>query len=141
MIKAYSQLLPALIAIAMLVLTHVVCAYAEQSFDYRVAEAANRLGELYRKGVNVTDAVRLLDEAVKAFEDGNYSEASRLLNASLNRIAELEAIADRIYMFNLFTKALIIAVLAAIPLLIYIFLPRLYLYLWFRSRRRWVVRR
>jgi hypothetical protein len=89
----------------------------------------------------VTDAVRLLDNAVKAFEDGNYSEAFRLLNASLNRIAELEAVADRIYMLNLFTKALIIAILTAIPLLIYVFLPRLYLYLWFRSRRRWVVRR
>jgi hypothetical protein len=141
MTKVSSQLFPALIVVAVLAMMHVVCAHAEQSFDYRVAEAAKRLGELYRKGVNVTDVVRLLDNAVKAFEDGNYSEASRLLNASLNRIAELEAVADRIYMFNLFTKALIIAILAAIPLLIYIFLPRLYLYLWFRSRRRWVVRR
>jgi hypothetical protein len=34
------------------------------------------------------------------------------------------------------SKALLVALLASMPLIVYILLPRLYLYLWFKTRRK-----
>lgn len=48
--------------------------------------------------------------------------------------------AGETYSRLLLLKATTVALLASIPIAVYLLLPRAYLYLWFRVRRKWVVR-
>ncbi len=81
-----------------------------------------------------------LDRAVDLASRGNYAEASVIVDSVRGNVSLLMGEAERIYLYNSIYRYGLAALILSLPLLVYLFLPRLYLMLWFRSRRRWVVR-
>jgi len=114
--------------------------YAE-NFDLELASLVDRVSKLYSMGVNTTSVVEKLSSAVKAYDSGDFEKAWSLLSEARNMVAELEKGASETYFWLLLLKACIVALLASIPIAVYLLLPRIYLYLWFRAKRKWVVRR
>lgn len=95
---------------------------------------------LYSRGVNISDIIDLLNRAIQ-YTDRNISEAQRLISIAKEEISERRSYAENTYLMNLVIKYLEITAIASIPLLVYLFLPRIYLYLWYRSHRKWIIKR
>lgn len=132
------------VAVLTLVLLSVSHFFAVDSklsdVDIRIAGILDKAKNLYMKGVNVTDVVRKLDEVVELYERGDIDRARDILNDIEVEVLELEKIADNVYRSIVISKAITIAFLVSIPVAVYYFLPRVYLYIWFKLRRRWLVR-
>jgi hypothetical protein len=137
-------LLTPLLALLLLVATPLVATSPGPGLDQLdkvVGDLVHRLRELSAKGVNVTPVLVKLDEAIAAYERGDVESAERALDEAISVLSELEARADEVYRFIVLSKVLAVAGLVSIPILVYTLLPRVYLYLWFKTRRRWLVRR
>lgn len=132
------------VAVLTLVLLSVSHFFAVDSklsdVDIRIAGILDKAKNLYMKGVNVTDVVKKLDEVVELYERGDIDRARDILNDIEVEVLELEKIADNVYRSIVISKAITIAFLVSIPVAVYYFLPRVYLYIWFKLRRRWLVR-
>jgi hypothetical protein len=132
------------VAVLTLVLLSVSHFFAVDSklsdVDIRIADILDKAKNLYMKGVNVTDVVKKLDEVVELYERGDIDRARDILNDTEVEVLELEKIADNVYRSIVISKAITIAFLVSIPVAVYYFLPRVYLYIWFKLRRRWLVR-
>jgi len=111
-----------------------------EDFDFEVSKLVDRVSGLYLRGVNISSVVEKLDNAVKVYEGGDVEKAWSLLNEVHGMVTELENVADETYFWLMFNRIVTVALLVSIPIAVYFLLPRLYLYLWFRVRRRWVVR-
>jgi len=98
-----------------------------------------RLQALSKKSVNVSDLASQLNEALALSREGRREEASRLLREVERRVQSLEATADRHYREAMAAKYARVGAALSAPVLFYALFPRLYVALWFRSRRRWVV--
>ncbi|MCC6053838.1 MAG: hypothetical protein LM589_00760 [Thermosphaera sp.] len=109
-------------------------------FDSEVGVLVEEAGRLYSKGVDVAVVIEKLDNAIALYESGRVDEAYVALSEARSMIMDLSSIADRVYYYNTMVKAVTVAVLAVIPIAIYILLPRIYLYVWFKTRRKWIVR-
>lgn len=131
------------VAAAALIIAAASCiAHAgDAGFDERVASTLAALNTLRGKGVNVDDALVLLDKAVKAAQAGDTAGANGYLSRVEEEVRLLEAGAWSTYIWGSTVKYLTVAVLAVIPVAVYTLLPRLYVYAWYRLRRKWVVRR
>ena len=110
------------------------------NFDSEVGVLVEEAGRLYSKGVDVAVVIEKLDNAIALYESGRVDEAYVALSEARSMIMDLSSIADRVYYYNTMVKAVTVAVLAVIPIAIYILLPRIYLYVWFKTRRKWIVR-
>lgn len=99
-----------------------------------------RIQKLAGKNINVTDLTVQLNESLRLLQEGRITEAESLLERLEDEVAVLEASADTYYMWGIIMKYVRVALVLSIPLLFYLFFPRLYIYLWFRLRRRWVIR-
>jgi hypothetical protein len=132
------------VAVLTLVLLSVSHFFAVDSklsdVDIHIAGILDKAKNLYMKGVNVTDVVRKLDEVVELYERGDIDRARDILNDTEVEVLELEKIADNVYRSIVISKAITVAFLVSIPVAVYYFLPRVYLYIWFKLRRRWLVR-
>jgi hypothetical protein len=132
------------VAVLTLVLLSVSHFFAVDSklsdVDIRIAGILDKAKNLYMKGVNVTDVVKKLDEVVELYERGDIDRARDILNDTEVEVLELEKIADNVYRSIVISKAITIAFLVSIPVAVYYFLPRVYLYIWFKLRRKWLVR-
>jgi hypothetical protein len=109
-------------------------------FDSEVSVLVEEAGRLYSKGVDVAVVIEKLDNAIALYESGRVDEAYAALSEARSMIMDLSSIADRVYYYNTMVKAVTVAVLAVIPIAIYLLLPRIYLYVWFKTRRKWIVR-
>jgi ArsR family metal-binding transcriptional regulator len=109
-------------------------------FDSEVGVLVEEAGRLYSKGVDVAVVIEKLDNAIALYESGRVDEAYAALSEARSMIMDLSSIADQVYYYNTMVKAVTVAVLAVIPIAIYILLPRIYLYVWFKTRRKWIVR-
>lgn len=98
------------------------------------------VARLAQQGVDVSDAVDMLKEVHSYLEENRAVDAARLLNVTRLRIDALEREAPKIIVLNNLRKGVAVAALASIPILTYFLLPRLYLYLWYKSRRGWLVK-
>lgn len=99
------------------------------------------LEDLHRMGVNVGLVVDLLNKAMGRYREGDEAEAQRYLDEARRVINELKLIAESVYFKALVTKMITVGLLASLPIAVYLILPRMYLYIWFRLHRRWIVRR
>lgn len=129
----------ALLMLATVSLSMLYTAYSED-FDARIVEYVERIAELEAKHVDARNVVDKLNEAVKAFEQGDHARAGLILSEVDTMLADLEEGSQQAYLLHTASKAASVAVLALIPLLVYTLLPRAYIYLWFKTRRKWVVR-
>jgi len=109
-------------------------------FDSEVGVLVEEAGRLYSKGVDVAVVIEKLDNAIALYESGRVDEAYAALSEARSMIMDLSSVADRVYYYNTMVKAVTVAVLAVIPIAIYLLLPRIYLYVWFKTRRKWIVR-
>jgi hypothetical protein len=109
-------------------------------FDSEVGVLVEEAGKLYSKGVDVAMVIEKLDNAIALYESGRVDEAYAALSEARSMIMDLSSVADQVYYYNTLVKAVTVAVLAAIPIAIYLLLPRIYLYVWFKTRRKWIVR-
>lgn len=98
-----------------------------------------KTAELSLKGVETSRLEELLASALDSIESGDYSRASELLSEVERSLAELESRAGTVILTKNLVKYGTAAAVLSIPLLTYLFLPRLYVYLWYATRKNWVV--
>jgi len=129
-------------AIMLLLLLLVVLPVVLSSdFDSEISILVERTNELYSKGLNVTIILEKLNYAITLYEEGSVEEASVLLREVESFIEDMSITASNVYLVNMVKKVVTIIVLAAIPVIVYFLLPRLYLYVWYKTRRKWIVAR
>lgn len=99
-----------------------------------------QLQDLHNKDINVTTLVQQLNEAVQLASEGKREQAKYIIDNVERNITKLQAIADHHYHVVLAYKAIEVGLILSFPVLFYFGFPRLYLYIWFRLRRRWIVK-
>ncbi len=100
------------------------------------------VAELGKEGVNVTPLVHELSKALKLINEGTNESLVRaeyVLSHVRSEVESLKAESPRIVLMNDFRKYGTAAAIATIPVALYFLLPRAYLAIWFRVRKRWVV--
>jgi len=99
--------------------------------------------ELSRLGIDVDGLVSKLSLALDLIvEDSpeSISRAELIIDEVRAEVGRLKSEVNYYVIYRSLHKYLVVAVLALIPVGIYYLLPRVYLIIWFRLRRRWVVR-
>ena len=99
----------------------------------------SRVVNLALKGINVSQYVINLDKALQLLEANKSEEALELMSRVEADLRELESRADNIVLTQTLSKYATAVAILSIPILVYFLLPRLYVYAWFKSRRRWVI--
>lgn len=136
-----------LVLIAALILSSAVpllitSGYAlQQPYDDELKELYIRVYRLGREGIDVSDIVNDMNRVVELVNAGRLDEADKLIRDIESRVARLETEAGDILFWENFRKYSVVAILISLPIVAYIFLPRLYLEAWYRLRRRWLVKR
>ncbi|MEM1651230.1 MAG: hypothetical protein QXH94_05535 [Sulfolobales archaeon] len=102
-------------------------------------ELYSRTVELSLKGVETGEVEDLLASTIESIESGDYDRALKLMSEVERHLLVLEREAGFIVLTKNLVKYGTAALLLSIPLLVYLLLPRLYIYLWYETRRNWVV--
>ena len=110
-------------------------------FDSEISVLVEKAGELYSKGLNITVVLEKLNRAIALYEEGDVEDANMLLSEVNSLIGDMRVLADRVYLVNMVIKIVTVLVLAVIPLAVYFLLPRIYLYVWYKTRRKWILSR
>lgn len=132
----------AVIIILVLTLLYAICPIVfSENLDSEVASVLKDIDYLYNHGVNVDDLVHRLDQAVKLINNGDYDRAKTILSGIKNEIGSLKNKAETIYLYQTIYKYGLVALLLSLPILAYFLTPRIYLYLWYRLRRGWIVKK
>ncbi|MEM2014481.1 MAG: hypothetical protein QXJ16_03355 [Desulfurococcaceae archaeon] len=113
---------------------------AENSVLNEIENLMSELEYLHSRGLCVDDVVDLLNKAIEEYSRGNTQSAIAYFEEAKQRVVYLKPVAERVYLEILITRGLTVAILASIPILIYFVLPRVYLYVWFKLHRRWIIR-
>ncbi|ADI31976.1 DUF1616 domain-containing protein [Staphylothermus hellenicus] len=130
-----------IIAFVLVLLYTIYPIVYSENLDSEVANVLKDIDYLYNHGVNVEDLVHKLDQAVKLINNGDYDRAKTILSGIKNEIASLKSKAETIYLYKTIYKYGLVAILLSLPILAYFLIPRIYLYLWYRLRRGWIVKR
>jgi hypothetical protein len=129
------------LVVLVLLLCNLPIVSTSSDLDGDVGSLVERASELYSKGIDISIIIEKLNNAIVSYEEGNVNESSRLLGEARGLIENMSTIAYSVYFSNIVFKAIIVVLLATIPVLVYTLLPRFYLYLWYRSRKKWIVLR
>lgn len=110
----------------------------------RVSELLGRLEPLSRDGMDTRAAEYYINQALDILDSGCYkAECMEWIWGNLSvaekEISRLEGEYPRYTTMRSLVLWATVAVLAMTPLLVYLFLPRLWAYAWYLARRRWVV--
>lgn len=127
------------IAVLLIAMHFLIIAYSQVIYD-EIGSLMRDLEYLHERGVNVSPIVYQLNKAIESYRSGD-------LESSLSHIHEARALIERyrgeaesIYMSILVMKMVMLIALFSIPLIVYLLLPRVYLYIWFKLHKKWVVR-
>lgn len=104
-----------------------------------LSEVVRSLEELSSKFVDVGEAVEYLDQLLKACNGGDVDRASFIYSKLAETLSTLREYSERRFREVIAYRIAYTVFLALLPPLTYILLPRVYLYLWYLSRRRWAV--
>ena len=107
----------------------------------KVEEAFIILESLSREGMNVSEPIHLLNSALALYRENKTEEAEKLLKQALERLRELENELPSYKFWRDLKLYSSIVVMALIPIAFYYFFPRVYAFSWYKTRRKWVVRR
>lgn len=110
----------------------------------KVGELMNRLEPLSRDGMDTSIAEHYINQALAVLNTGcRTAECVEWvwgnLSAAEREISKLEDQYPRYIMLRNLTLGGTIVVLAAIPVIVYLFLPRIWAYVWYVARRKWIV--
>jgi len=119
-------------------LLHVANAEAPDPYS-KLYELYTRTVRLASQGIDVGGVVEHLSKALKLLELGRYTEALEELGRAEGLLSELELGAGGTVLRMRLARYGTAAALASVPLATYLLLPRVYVYAWYRARRRWVV--
>lgn len=133
--------------IVLIILVNAASVTASNSDVYleRIAGIIVKVEKLSREGVDtraiemhLNNALRLLDkggltDVERSWVEGNLSLAERIADELLNTL-------DRYVLWRNIRLGLTVGLIALIPILVYLFLPRVWAYLWFKTHRRWIVK-
>jgi len=123
----------------LLIVAMIVPQVADLCSPDAISKVVRGLEELSQSYVNVTSAVRYADKWLKACGEGNYTEAVKVYSNVSEEVMRLSVFRDSSRLGMLLYKALTTLVFVLIPIAIYLLLPRVYLYLWYSSKKRWFV--
>lgn len=123
----------------LLIVAMIVPQVADPCSPDAISKVVRGLEELSQSYVNVTSAVRYADKWLKACGEGNYTEAVKVYSNVSEEVMRLSVFRDSSRLGMLLYKALTTLVFVLIPIAIYLLLPRVYLYLWYSSKKRWFV--
>ena len=123
----------------LLIVAMIVPQIADPCSPDAISKVVRGLEELSQSYVNVTLAVRYADKWLKACGEGNYTEAVKVYSNVSEEVMRLSVFRDSSRLGMLLYKALTTLVFVLIPIAIYLLLPRVYLYLWYSSKKRWFV--
>jgi hypothetical protein len=140
-----SRIIISLLAILFIVLfmmNNILVYSVNEQEEYmdKALDLLKRLQVLSRKGMNVTGLVNELNKTMGLIQDGKIDSARIKLKEIEAKVSILEEKADTYYVWNTIYKYTEIASILSIPPLFYLLFPRIYLYLWFKLRKRWIVR-
>ncbi|MEM0015073.1 MAG: hypothetical protein QXX81_07540 [Zestosphaera sp.] len=99
----------------------------------------SRVADLGRKGIDVSQYVEALDEVLELLKVGDISRAEEIMDSISTNLSSVESKVGEILLVNNLKRYGTALTLLITPLLTYLLLPRVYIYLWFRSRRKWVI--
>jgi len=137
------------ILIAYLIITMVISIPIANAIEFsqqndierNIEEIYVRLLELYKRGIDVSPLINELNNISLNLYMGsiNHSIALEELNRISLQVKMLESAPN--YLVILTTvKYVVISIVLSIPIAIYYLLPRIYVLLWYKYRRRWIVR-
>ncbi len=129
-----------LLALTALLLTSTIVAFCD-SLDDRISVLLKDLEYLNSKGVDVSKVVKDLNAVVKLYEANRIEEAMSLLNNVSLEVKVLKSQAENVYLRNAVVRYGAIAFTLSIPVIAYFAIPRIYLYIWFKLHRSWIVER
>ncbi|MEM4752444.1 MAG: hypothetical protein QXR55_02980 [Sulfolobales archaeon] len=101
------------------------------------------LVELSTLGIDVSDLIKELSVILELMDDGSnesITKAESLLKDIRTRLEILKSKASYEILYVNLIKYSSITLLALIPVATYLLLPRVYLKVWFKVRKRWVIR-
>ncbi|MEM0261536.1 MAG: hypothetical protein QW836_09995 [Ignisphaera sp.] len=133
--------------IVLIILASVASVTASNSDVYleKIAGIIMKVEKLSSEGVDtraieiyLNNALRLLDkggltDVERSWVEGNLSLAERIADELINTLG-------RYVLWRNIRLGLTVGLIALIPILVYLFLPRVWAYLWFKTRRRWIVK-
>lgn len=113
---------------------------APETLEGRWVHAYSLVAELSRLGINVTRYVGELGKALHSIKSGDYDRAEQILDRIMPELEDLYAKKDTYVFSESIVKAALSAAILSLPLLFYYLFPKLYLLLWYRLRKKWVIR-
>ncbi len=136
-----ARLFTAVLAIAIVtVFMYATVIVGDDATNEKFIDLYIRIAKLAKEGVNVSHLVEKLAVVNDALQKNELTSINNTLSSLEVEVLLLEERASSIvFMQNLF-KILTAVFIASIPVFTYLFLPRAYLYLWYRARRRWYIR-
>jgi len=129
----------AALAVALLALAAGLAAC--DPLDDRVAQLMSSLEYLSSRGIDVRNLTRSLDLAVKLYEANRTEEALAALANLSAQVQALVPLAEEVHLRATVARYLSAAAILSLPAVTYVAVPRVYLYVWYRLHRGWVVRR
>lgn len=140
-----------IIALAALVATALAIAAAQtthaQTQPYEKTETWQKwlqaygiLNELSKTGMNITQYTQKLRQALQALHEGDYQQTENILNQILPELQQLQANAGNYILKTSAIKYLTAAAILSIPPITYYALPRAYLHIWYKTRRKWITK-
>ncbi len=111
-----------------------------EEVDKEIGSILKDINYLYEKGVNVDELIKKLNQALKLIEEGNKKKAENIISEVKEEITKLKLIADEVYLRKTIILYSELALILSIPILVYLLLPRIYLHLWYKYRREWVIK-
>lgn len=131
----------ALLATATLSLHIASYVYSKGNLFSEFLEVYREVVMLAKAGMNVSSLVGKLNEVLNLIEiSDDESHIEELLHRIRVEVSNLEDRAREATIYNTVTKTVSVLVLASIPVAFYVLFPRVYLAVWFKVRRKWVVR-
>jgi len=121
----------------------IILAYSGDSMseiDSLVSTIMKDLEYLESREVNVSSLIHRVNEDIKGLEkDPGNATYIKDLESIREEIKALKSDAENIYIINNIIRYSTAVGIGLVPVAVYILLPRIYLYIWYRTRRRWIV--
>jgi hypothetical protein len=111
-----------------------------------IEDFAARLKKLSSEGMNTSEAEKFIKNALLLLgkEDLTEEEVAWIqsnLTAADQELRRLEGEFQSYMFWKTAGVAARVTLLLSIPVITYVFLPRLWAYVWFKTRRKWIVRK
>jgi len=121
----------------------IILAYSGDNLseiDSLVSSIMKDLEYLESREVNVSSLIHRVDEDIKGLEkDPGNATYIKDLESIRDEIKALKSDAENIYIINNIIRYSTAVGIGLVPVAVYILLPRIYLYIWYKTRRKWIV--